>query len=76
VGGEQVGAIWRAIDGDFAARAAANGADGFALRGTEPRAFSLFTDRTLHGSSLRIEEQKEYAARVQKTKDQPKSRRR
>jgi hypothetical protein len=49
MGRKQVGAIDRAVDGDFAFPAAANGADFLAFRGTKTLWFSLFTDRAGHG---------------------------
>jgi hypothetical protein len=49
VGGNQVIAVNRAIDGDFAFAAAADGADFFAFGGAEPFWFSLFTDGAGHG---------------------------
>src|SRR5882762_10308953 len=48
VRGGQVRAIRSADDGDFAAGAAADGADGFALRGTEAVGLALFTNWTGH----------------------------
>jgi hypothetical protein len=67
VRGEKVRTIRRAIDGDFASGAAADRADGFALGGTKPRAFSFFADRAGHRSSLEDkDDQAEYAARKEK----------
>jgi hypothetical protein len=54
VGGDEVGAIGCAIDGDFAAGAAADGADGLTLRGTEARAFSFLTDWTGQYGSVSV----------------------
>jgi len=52
VRGGQVRAIRGAVDGDFAADAAADGADGFAFGGTEPIGLALFTNWTGHYGSL------------------------
>src|SRR5260370_29986929 len=54
VGCYEVWAIGRAIDGYFAAGAAADGTDGFALCRAEPGAFSFLTDRTGQDSSVRV----------------------
>ena len=48
VGGDQMGAIDRAVDGDFAIDAAADGADFFAFGGTEAIRFSFFADWARH----------------------------
>ena len=49
VSGDQIIAVDGAIDGDFAFAAAADGADFFALGGTEAFWFSPFTDGAGHG---------------------------
>lgn len=49
--GDEVAAIRRAVDGDFAIGAAADGANLFALGRAKTRFFALFTDRTAHGRS-------------------------
>ncbi len=51
MGGDEVWAIGRAVDGDFAACSAADGADSLSLGGTEARAFSFFTYRAGHTAS-------------------------
>jgi len=51
VGRNKIGAVGGAIDGDFALRAAADGADFFALGGTEAGGFALVADRAGHGIS-------------------------
>jgi hypothetical protein len=48
VGGDEIGAVRRAIDRDFALGAAANGANLFPLGGAEASGFALFADRTEH----------------------------
>jgi len=48
VRGDQVRAIPCAIDGDFAACAAADGADGFAFGGAEAVGLALFANWTRH----------------------------
>jgi len=48
VRGDQIGAIDRAVDGDFALFSATDGADFFAFGGTESFRFSLFADRAGH----------------------------
>src|SRR5258707_15438044 len=53
VRGDQVGAVDRAIDGDFALCAAADGADFLAFGRAKPGAFSFFADWTGHGGSAR-----------------------
>jgi hypothetical protein len=47
--GNQMGAIGRALDGDFAIGAAADGADFFAFGGAEAIRFALFADWARHG---------------------------
>ena len=44
---DEISAIWRTADGDFALGAAADRADFFALGGAEARAFALLADRTV-----------------------------
>jgi hypothetical protein len=51
MGGDEVRAIGRAIDGDFAAGAAADSADRLSFRRTEARSFSLFANRAGHTAS-------------------------
>jgi hypothetical protein len=63
-----VGAIRSAIDGDFASRAATDGADGFALGGTEARPFSLFTNRASHRGLQRAGSKKAGYAALQGNK--------
>jgi hypothetical protein len=46
--GDQIRAIRGTIDGDFAFRSAADGADFLALGGTISGGFAFFTDRTGH----------------------------
>src|SRR5713226_4799915 len=48
MGGDQIGAVRRAIDSDFALGAAADGADLFAFCGAKSCGFAFFTDRTGH----------------------------
>src|SRR5258708_2368975 len=69
VGGDEIGAVRRAIDRDFTLGAAANGADLFALGGAEASGFALFADGTGHGiSSARQDSSAEYAVQQEKTK--------
>jgi hypothetical protein len=56
VRGDQVRAIDRTIDGDFAVGAAAHGADFFAFGRAEPDRFAFFTDGTRHGLSAALME--------------------
>ena len=66
---DQIRAIGRAVNADFALRAAADGADFLALGGAEARGFALLADRTRHGVSLFFaNNQAGYAAARQKTK--------
>ena len=44
--GDQVGAVGRAVEGDFAFGAATDGADGFGFGRAEPAGFTFLTDRT------------------------------
>ena len=44
--GKEIRAIGRAVEGDFALRAAADGADGFGLRGAKATRFAFLADRT------------------------------
>jgi hypothetical protein len=46
VGGKEIGAVWRAVEGDLAFRAAADGADRFSLGRAEAARFAFLTDRT------------------------------
>ena len=46
VRGDEVGAIGRAVEGDFALGAAANGANGFGFRRTEAAGFAFLADWT------------------------------
>ena len=46
VGGEKIGAVGRAVEGDFALGAATDRADGFGLRRAEAPGFTFLTDRT------------------------------
>ena len=46
VGGEEIGAVGRAIEGDFALGAAADRADGLGFGGAEAARFTFLTDRT------------------------------
>jgi hypothetical protein len=55
--GDQVSAIDRAVDNDFALFAAADGADLFAFGGAESFSFSLFADGAGHGFVFRRDEQ-------------------
>src|ERR1700721_1849831 len=48
---EEVRAVGRTVNGNFALRAAADGADFFALRGTKSYGFTFFADRTRHSGS-------------------------
>ncbi len=48
---EEVGAVGRAVYGDFALGAATDGADLLRFGGTEARGFAFFTNRTGHGGS-------------------------
>jgi len=43
--GEEIGAVGRTVEGDFALGAAADGADGFGLGGAEAAGFAFLTDR-------------------------------
>jgi hypothetical protein len=63
MGGQQVRAILYAIDSDFAAGAAAHGADRFALSGTEPRAFALLANGTDHTTSGKVRAKKQNTPR-------------
>src|SRR5579872_1315903 len=49
---DQVRTIRRTVEGHLAIRAAADGADVFALRGAEPFGLAFFTDRTAHSVSV------------------------
>src|SRR5690242_5698051 len=67
--GDQITAIRRAINRNLALRAAANGADFFALRGTKSRGFSFFTNHTNHAGSQRLADKcAEYREPGQKAK--------
>ena len=44
--GDEVGAVGRAVEGDFALGAAADGADGFGLGRAEAAGLAFLTDRT------------------------------
>jgi len=44
--GDEVSAVGRAVEGDFAFGAAADGADGFGFGGAEAAGFAFLTDRT------------------------------
>jgi hypothetical protein len=46
MGGEEVGAVGWAVEGNLTLGAAADGADGFAFCGTEPAGFAFLTDWT------------------------------
>src|SRR6266571_7509988 len=48
VRGEEIGAIGRAVNRDFALCAAADGANLFALGGAKSRGFALFANRAGH----------------------------
>jgi hypothetical protein len=48
VSSEQVGAVDGAVEGDFALRSTANGADFFTFGGAEARGFAFFADRAGH----------------------------
>jgi hypothetical protein len=50
--GDEISAVGRAIDGDFAFGAATNGADLFGLCGTEASGFAFLADGTDHKNSL------------------------
>jgi hypothetical protein len=66
---DKVWAIGSAINGHFAARAAADSANGFSLGGTKPRAFALFTNRATHTASAAATAEKAgYAGEKQKAK--------
>src|SRR5712692_7274680 len=66
---EEIGAIGRAIDGDLAFGAAADGADFLALSGAEALCFALFTNRTGRGiSSVSKDSPAEYRWDWEKTK--------
>jgi hypothetical protein len=59
---DEIGTIGRAVDGDFALCAAANGADLFSFGGAEAGGFALFADGAGHGiSSARQDSSAEYA---------------
>ena len=49
--GDEIGAVGRAVDGDFALGAAADSADFLRLGGAEALSFALFANRTGHGRS-------------------------
>jgi hypothetical protein len=69
VGGNEIRAIGRTIDSDFALGAAADCADCFALCRTEANSFALFADRAGHGVSSFFQNNRAgYAAPLQKTK--------
>src|SRR6516162_1838515 len=51
MGREQIGAVGGAVDGDFALRAAADGADFFRPGGTKARGVTFLADRTSHPKS-------------------------
>src|SRR5580700_6136667 len=57
VGRDQVRAVRGTVDGNFALRTAADGADLLALRRTESCCFSFLTDRTGHGRPPRLARQ-------------------
>ncbi len=63
VRGQQVGAVRRAINRDFPACAAANGADRFSLGGTVASAFALFADGTDHTVSDNVNTKKQNTPR-------------
>jgi hypothetical protein len=46
VGGEEIGAAGRAVEGNFALGAATDGADGFGFCRAEAARLTLLTDRT------------------------------
>ena len=46
MGGDQVGAVGRAVEGDFTLSAATDGADGFGFGRAEAARFAFFADRT------------------------------
>ena len=52
VRGDQVGAVGRAVEGDFAFGAATDGADGFGFGRAEAARFAFLTDRTGHEDPL------------------------
>jgi len=52
VSGDQVGAVGRAVEGDFAFGAATDGADGFGFGRAEAAGFTFLTDRTGHEDPL------------------------
>jgi len=54
MGRDQVGAVGRAVEGDFAFGAATDGADGFGFGRTEAAGLAFLTDRTGHGDPLNI----------------------
>ena len=69
VGGDEIGAVGRAVESNFALGAAADGADGFGTRGTEAPRFTFLTDRTRHEVSLeRVDSLAGYAVLEEKTK--------
>src|SRR5258708_13886027 len=75
VGRYEVWAIGRAIDGYFAAGAAADGADRFALCGAEPRAFSFLTDRTGQRSSVIVKRVQQHTLSANRIKPELPARR-
>jgi hypothetical protein len=56
VRGDEIRAVGRATDGDFAFRAAADGADFFALGRAVARSFALLTNRTIQAIPLNFAE--------------------
>jgi hypothetical protein len=52
VRGDEISAVGRTADGDFALRAAADGTDFFALGGAIARGFALLTNRTVQAIPL------------------------
>lgn len=64
VRGEEIAAVWRAVDGDFPVGAAADRTDLFALGGAEARFFAFLADRTAHESSWTAGSKEENIVRV------------
>ena len=61
MGGEEVGAVGWAVEGNLTLGAAADGADGFGFGRAEATGFAFLTDRTGHEDPLDIFVKRNYA---------------